>query len=183
MLCPGPERGPRMAGGTIMAHIEHTDLDSLNREFFYNVTLAVGPLDTAPNRRDDVMLVQYLLKGIADAASLKGDDLVMAAGWKPPKTSTPFTVDGWMGDDTAAWIRSYQQAVARAGQSIRIDGRVDPSHTAISSISHTIYTILFMNIDFAFSSNRVVFKSVENDPAAPPELRAILAASRAGAGP
>jgi hypothetical protein len=165
-----------------MAHVEHTDLDALNREFFYNVTLAVGPSGTAPNRRDDVMLVQYLLMGIADGAARLGLDLVMAKGWKPPKSSKPFAANGQMGSDTAALIKSYQRAVAKSGMSILVDGRVDPSHRPISTISHTFYTILYMNIDFG-DTQFAAFKSLENDPAAPAELRAAIGASRAGAGP
>jgi hypothetical protein len=162
-----------------MAQIERTDLDALDRKFFYNVSLAVGPKDTAPNRRDDVLLVQYLLKGIAERS--KDETLPFSNGWVPPPTVTgkPFQVDGVVGRDTAVWIQSYQDAVAKAGPSmISADGRVDRALGVISSISHTVYTILYLNIEFGNVQYKK-FKVLEDDVEAPPELRVAIRTSRA----
>src|SRR6516165_10549807 len=106
-----------------------TDLD-----FFYNVTMAVGPLHKAPNQRDDVMLVQYLLKTI-----------VRVGLWVPPTLSKPFPADGRMGPDTEAWIRDYQLIKHRV---LVQDGRIDRALGVNSSLAHRVYTIIFLNRDF-----------------------------------
>ena len=49
---------------------------------YYNVTRAVGPRGTAPNHRDDVLLVQYLLKG---RLAENGVYLYMAGDWTTPR--------------------------------------------------------------------------------------------------
>jgi hypothetical protein len=163
-----------------MAQVERTDLDVLSGKILYNVTLAVGPERTAPNRRDDVMLVQYFLKGIAKRP--QGDPLVFSGDWVPPRTVTgkPFQVDGLMGTDTAAWIKSYQNALAKGRPSdILTDGRIDRMLGFRSSISHTFYTILFLNIEFG-DVQLEKFKALEDDDEAPIELRVAIRASRAG---
>src|SRR5262245_40587771 len=95
------ETPARTAGGRIMAQVDFWadgGNAGMDLEFFYNVSFAVGPGRTAPNRRDDVLLVQYFLKSIAGT-------VVVGPGWEvwtPPKTAQPFLVDGWMGSVTAA---------------------------------------------------------------------------------
>src|SRR5262245_34063395 len=89
----------------------------MNLEFFYNVSFAVGPGRTTPNKRDDVLLVQYFLNTIAGRT-------VVGPGWTrwtPPKTARPFLVDGRMGPDTAAWIKSFQDSQPLLFK----DGRID----------------------------------------------------------
>jgi hypothetical protein len=160
-------------------HIDNTKLIAYDRDFFYNVTMAVGPLGTAPNRRDDVMLVQYFLKAIADYSKKFATYLPFTAGkWSPPETGKPFLVDGWMGSDTAAWIKSYQDAVAKPGYGILVDGRIDRALGISGSISHTVYTILWLNQDF-LSAQRPKFDALEDDAEAPDELRAAIRSSRA----
>src|SRR4051794_15301770 len=108
-----------------------TDLD-----FFYNVTMAVGPHGTAPNRTDDVLLVQYLLKTLARAGV-----------YLPPTLSKPFPVTGKMNPDTAAWIMDYQLSKRRISNTL--DGRIDRALGIFtSSSSHPKYTIIHMNHDF-----------------------------------
>jgi hypothetical protein len=161
-----------------MAQVERSDLDS--PKFLYNVTLAVGPGRTAPNRLDDVMLVQYFLKGIAETS--QKDRLAFSGDWVPPRTVTgkPFQVDGLMGTDTAAWIKSYQNAIAKGRPSdVLADGRVDRVLGVWSSISHTVYTLLFLNIEFGSVQNKT-FQALEDDDEAPIELRVAIRASRAG---
>jgi hypothetical protein len=168
--------------GETMAHIEHIDNSKLiayDSDIFYNATMAVGPTGTAPNRRDDVMLVQYLLKVVADYAKSVGSYLPHAAGkWSPPGAGTPFLVDGRMGPDTAAWIKSYQEAVSKPGYSILLDGRVDRALGLTGTISHTVYTIIWLNHDYYSAVPRARFEALEDDPAAPSDLRDAIRASR-----
>jgi hypothetical protein len=146
-----------------------TDLD-----FFYNVTMAVGPHGTAPNRRDDVMLVQYLMKV-----------LVRVGLWVPPTLSKPFPADGRMGPDTAAWIQDYQLMKHRV---IVQDGRIDRALGVNASITHTRYTIVFLNRDFQTASvlrtgSLQWFNALEDDADAPAELRRAIRSSRAKSAP
>lgn len=146
----------------------------MDLEFFYNVSFAVGPGRTPPNRRDDVLLVQYFLKTIAGT-------VVVGPGWEvwtPPKTARPFLVDGVMGPVTAAWIKSYQN-----GQRwLFKDGVVDRALGVYSSISHTPYTILSLNHHFR-NVEWEKFKALEDDRDAPDELRAAIRRSRGRGAP
>src|SRR5262249_12511622 len=93
-----------------------------------------------PNRRDDVMLVQYLLKRVyqrAQTANLNG------GGARP----SDLKIDGIWGPKTPAAIEQYQVEMARNGRSIATDGVVDSEKGSgtTSSISHTGYTISWLN--------------------------------------
>jgi hypothetical protein len=138
-------------------------------DYFYNVSYAVGPVGTAPNRREDVLLVQYFLKNIAGT-------VVVGPGWKrwePPKTAQPLLVDGWMGSVTAAWIKSYQDSL----KLLYKDGRVDRALGVWTSITQTMYTIVLLNHHFQ-NAQFEKFKSLEDDVDAPAELRSAIRLSR-----
>jgi hypothetical protein len=131
-------------------------------------------LGTAPNRRDDVLLVQYILINIAGK-------IVVGPGWQvwtPPKTARPFLVDGWMGPVTAAWIKSYQNS----HRYLFKDGRIDRALGISSSISHTVYTILLLN-HHLWLVQEEKFKALEDDIEAPPELREAIRMSRGRGAP
>jgi peptidoglycan hydrolase-like protein with peptidoglycan-binding domain len=106
---------------------------------FYNVDTAVG--QGCPNRRDDVLLVQYFLresfKGVSDFK-------------KDPFPGGVLAVDGRAGPQTFAAIRHFQKVSKAKGFSSAQDGRVDPpvGEKFHGSISQTQYTILTMNVAF-----------------------------------
>jgi hypothetical protein len=79
----------------------------------YNIDQAVGP--GAPNRRTDVMLVQFFLREI-----YAHPDFVAV---KPPGT---MQVDGLFGSTTATWIDAWQKLLKTRGKPVIADGRVDP---------------------------------------------------------
>jgi hypothetical protein len=163
-------------GDTVMAHVDTweggsnaTDLD-----FIYNVTMAVGPPGTAPNRPDDVMLVQYLLK-----------TLVRVGLWVPPTLSKPFPADGRMGPDTAAWIKDYQLTKHRF---VVQDGRIDRALGVNASLAHRVYTIIILNHDFQTATllrtgSLDWYNTLEDDVDAPAELRRAIRSSRAQGSP
>jgi hypothetical protein len=122
--------------------------------YLYNVELSVGQRKSVvkdensttiygyyqPNRSDDVMLVQYLLKRVyqrAQAANLNG-------GSSHPDQ---LKVDGIWGPRTQAAIEQYQLEMARNGRSIATDGVVDSEKgsSTTASISQTGYTISWLN--------------------------------------
>ena len=105
------------------------------RALIYNINSAVGP--GAPNRRDDVFLVQYFLR-----EAFKG---LLAFQQEPGVVS----VDGIAGSQTFAAILHFQKVTKKlgTGQAISTDGRVDPpvGEQTLGSILHTKYTIIFLN--------------------------------------
>lgn len=101
---------------------------------FYNVVHAVGK--NCPNMRDDVQLVQYLLKILYD---------------KFPPNCRPkgnMTVDGLCGPVTRSWILKFQMHFnADNPGMIMVDGRVDRIRNKdfVGSISKTQYTLAVLN--------------------------------------
>lgn len=108
--------------------------------FFYNLTMAVGP--GCPNRRDDVMLVQYCLKKTFENPTVVRPPL-------PPYTGKKIVVDGNCGTITLKAIERYQKLVKQTGGTAKLDKVVDRAITkgGFASISHTFYTIINLNID------------------------------------
>ena len=155
-----------------MAHVDTWEggTNATHLDFIYNVTMAVGPPGTAPNRPDDVMLVQYLLKTI-----------VRVGLWVPPTLSKPFPADGRMGPDTAAWIQDYQLTKHRVAVQ---DGRIDRALGVNASLAHRVYTIIFLNNDFQTATllrtgSLDWYNALEDDVDAPAELRRAIRVSRA----
>jgi hypothetical protein len=130
---------------------------------YYTVHAAVGP--GAPNRRDDVLLVQYLLRECFKSKKF---------------TAAPFPggvvgVDGVAGQQTFAAIRHFQSVGKSQGQNMVQDGRVDPpaTDTTVSSISQTVYTIL--NLNSVFRGYRPQdWSRLSQAPDCPAELRVPL---------
>lgn len=89
----------------------------------YNVEQAVGP--QSPNKQGDVRLVQYMLKHYYKTQQI--------------------SVDGWIGPITSGFIKQFQSDMAKAGNSVFQDGRIDRAFGKTSSVSKTIYTILMLN--------------------------------------
>lgn len=151
---------------------------------FYNVTQAVGSIEVrirnpptedgenvrwvgAGNRRDDVMLVQYLLRGILRK--------------KSPQTAAKLAVDGFMGPITQGAINQFQLDLRNGGLPVAVDGRVDRARGPIglATISFTIYTIIWLNVKFGEANPTVDFANIQRDPAMPALLRSALGPPRA----
>jgi hypothetical protein len=150
---------------------------------FYNLTQAVGNMEdrltllsggrmaladnsntVAPNRRDDVMLVQYLLRGILRR--------------KSPQTAAKLAVDGFLGPITQGAINQFQFDLRGEAVLITTDGRVDRARGAVTSISATVYTIVWLNFKFQQANPTVDFANIQNDPAMPALLRAAIGTPR-----
>lgn len=101
---------------------------------FYNVIKAVG--NAAPNMRDDVMMVQYMLRHLYVGEKAYA------------KPSGEMAVDGICGHITINWILTYQKQLAQSRIPILVDGRVDrirDKTTFTGSISKTKYTLFALN--------------------------------------
>ena len=127
----------------------------------YCVSAAVGP--GCPNRRDDVLLVQHLLR-------LAWRTTPSSAGFRPPGESEPLKVDGMFGTKTGKFISYFQEEALRRGARVKQDGRVDPvvSGASQSAGSHTFYTVLAMNS--ARNSRATQQADISTDPDYPTEL-------------
>jgi hypothetical protein len=131
---------------------------------FYNVDMAVGP--NAPNRRDDVLLVQYMLKRVYERPVYKKLTL-------SPQQGT-MSVDGISGPITARWIRHFQSDVRTAGGSVVVDGRIDRALPGgAASISGTEYTIFWLNDAFR-GHYPEIFNNMPVHPDVPADLKAAL---------
>lgn len=104
----------------------------------YTVDQAVGP--GCPNRREDVLLVQHLLR-------IAWNDVPNSKGFRPPGETQPLKADGIFGPTTARFIKFFQEEAVRRKANCATDGRVDPVVTGkpAGSITGTFYTILAMN--------------------------------------
>ena len=132
---------------------------------FYNVDDAVGP--GCPNKRSDVMLVQFFLHEIFNHPSLKPN--------RPP--GPDIGISGNFDATTAQWILHFQNQVKRIGRLIVADGRVDHAKGAQyskSSISQTQYTITHLNISYA-RRFRQQHNFLETHPLVQGELKTELA--------
>jgi hypothetical protein len=136
---------------------------------YYNVNYAVGK--NAPNKRDDVLLVQWMLHRVyidhPQFFSPDGGDL---------------DIDGWIGPKTIKWITAFQHDMRRLGQRCAVDGRVDSARKSMGAVSKAPYTILWMNGHMQIA-NPEVFENPSSDPDCPTELLSALATNDGSKGP
>ena len=97
--------------------------------WFYNVSFAVGP--NAPNTAEDVRLVQTMLTEL---------------GTYLPIFPRGLAVDGRFGPETESHILAAQKLFKQMGLPVVADGRVDRARGIFGSISHSIYTIVQLNL-------------------------------------
>jgi len=143
---------------------------SVEQKKFYNVSMGVGP--NAHNRRDDVLLVQYMLKRVYEKPSYPKIQLTKQQG--------PMIVDGICGPITARWIRHFQDDLRNAGAKVLADGRIDKALAGMASISGTEYTIHLLNDAFR-GHYADIYEKMPVHPDVPAELRAALIAHAAAA--
>ena len=132
----------------------------------YTVEQPVGP--GCANRRDDVLLVQHLLR-------VAWEDTATSKGFRPPGEAQPLKDDGICGGTTNKFIKFFQEEARRRGANCALDGRVDPVLSGASSSggSHTFYTILAMNA--ARNARRMAnLNDIGGDAGFPADLRRAL---------
>ncbi len=106
---------------------------------FYNVDAAVGK--NAPNRRDDVLLVQYLLK----SASTLGYPQVF--NWN----LLNYPLSGSWDRNWAGLLAAYTDSEVAARNKMVADDRVDPVKNGrlIGPVHHAQYTIVVLNLRYS----------------------------------
>jgi hypothetical protein len=116
------------------------------------------------NDRDDVLLVQHLLR-------IAWSDAPNSKGFRPPGETQPLNVDGVWGPKSAKYLKFFQEEAKRRGAKVLLDQRVDPCVTGRtrSGISHTFYTVLALNAvrNSRYSGNQ---GDISKDPGYPAEL-------------
>jgi len=125
---------------------------------FYGIDQEVGL--GCPNKRDDVALVQFLLRAVLE----DDKELEVPAG-------PPLAIDGVCGPRTIEYIKSFQsqqtaQAKAHGGRGLVEDGRVSPAlqRDGFGSISRREYTIVALNVRYGFVESADKQANVALDP-------------------
>jgi len=111
------------------------------QHLFYNVDAAVGK--NAPNRKDDVMLVQYLLKN----ATTLGFPQVFK--WN----LLNYPIAGLWDKNWQGLLSAYIDAEAGIGNKMVADGRVDPALTGriTGPVHHRQYVIVVLNLKYSIA--------------------------------
>jgi len=150
-----------------MAHtmnIGFSDLPSI-----YNITFPVGP--DMPNQRDDVLLVQTLMK----LANFTRN----SPGHGPVEASRNIKVDGWFGDQTKRMIEAFEVYVRENHRLIIADSVFEPSSDDGYTGKGIIYKIIHLN---RFAKEATPFgneyKQIPSDPNTHPILRQSLTRAR-----
>ena len=122
-----------------------------------------------PNKRDDVMLVQYLLKRVYQNGHNVQPPLNQGSG------AAALKIDGYHGPKTQRAIEQFQLEMRRNGRNIATDGCVDTElgDSATSSISQTGYTISWLN-KYLWVLCPALAPNITADPECPSELRRAL---------
>ena len=119
--------------GRLMAYTMQTDLTGMHQ--VYNVSFPVGP--RMPNARDDVLLVQTLLK-LANFVRF-----TPALG--PVERSAEIAVDGYFGPQTKRMIVAFEDDQKLHRRFFVADGIVEPSPKDGYTRSGVLYKIILMN--------------------------------------
>jgi hypothetical protein len=158
-------------------------VDGRSYPHIYNVTMTVGSRKSVyieqpgvtvytssyePNKPDDVMLVQYMLKRIYQRC-----DLIPNTGLDKSNGTSELKIDGYHGPKTQKAIEMFQIEMRRAGRSITTDGCVDPEKGLTSSISKTGYTITWLN-KYLSVFYPEFFPDIRLDPECPPALKSAV---------
>lgn len=133
-----------------------------------------------PNKRDDVMLVQYLLKRVYQRGQAAQPPLKSGVG--DPHSPTELKIDGLCGPKTQGAINKFQLEMRQNGRNIATDGCVDPElgNSSTSSISKTGYMISWLNKYFWVLYPELA-PNLVSDPECPAELRQSLSRTAAAA--
>ena len=115
-----------------MAYTMRLDLGDMTQ--VYNVSFPVGP--KMPNVRDDVMLVQTLMK-------MANYDRLSPHG--PVERSANITVDGYFGPQTQRMIKAFEIYWRSMRKLIIADGIVEPAPKDGYTRSGMLYKILHLN--------------------------------------
>jgi hypothetical protein len=141
----------------------------------YNVHMPVGPKPPCSNLTTDVMLVQLCLQQTFEGRK------TFTPPFPPPPRGQTIKVDGKIGPITLEAIALFQDHIKHTGRSVRPDGIVNRAGvlSAESEISHTIFTIVWLNQTLSHVIGGGRFQKLDEDRITPFALKVALAASDA----
>jgi hypothetical protein len=142
-----------------MARVYLLGNPSPNIKLIYTIDQAVGA--GCPNVRDDVALVQFLLR----AAMEDVKEYQIPAG-------PPLSIDGVYGPQTILYIKSWQQQEAKLTQGVGVpvqDGVISPmtSRTGFGPLSHHRYSILALNVIYGAANGIQKHANIATDSRCP----------------
>jgi peptidoglycan hydrolase-like protein with peptidoglycan-binding domain len=128
----------------------------------YDVDAAVGR--GGPNRRDDVLLIQLLLR-------VATEDSPDSPGYRPPGEDL-IAIDGSYGRQTQAYIDFFQQEAKRRNpkQLPLTDGKIDPLHTPFRHDNNDQWHDITALNRLYQKRRGAVHENIGNDPLFPAEL-------------
>ena len=147
-----------------MAYIQLFAPETSLIRVFFGVDAAVGP--GQPNRREDVLLVQYSLRAMAGKEYDLGKGNFIGVPGKPP-----IAVDGVCGINTIAAIKRFQSLYHEGKVK---DGVVDPNPPGQTHGRRhgSTYTIIGLNTNHAGFFNKHRHAQMGVQPDYPAELKA-----------
>jgi hypothetical protein len=134
---------------------------------FYNLDGAVG--QNCQNQRQDVLLVQYLLKEGSKGPNFA--EIQTGAGF----TQEIMKITGIWDQYWGGYLANYLRTIARRGKPVVEDRRVDPvpaGHPR-GPVHQKQYTILYLNLGY-WQLRRADFPRLSQVGDCPPELRSAL---------
>jgi hypothetical protein len=158
----GRDKNPQHSAGKTMARLYLINPSAM--KLVYTNDQAVG--NGCPNRRDDVLLVQFFLKVISDGPG-KGDFTPTGRG--------PLSIDGLWGPISQAFLNQYiaVNSAENPTSPLTRDGRVDPvvNGRVSGSRSGHVYTILALNNTYKNVRGPAALQDITIDSLFPQELR------------
>jgi hypothetical protein len=137
----------------------------------YNIDFAVGP--SSQNRRDDVMLVQLLLRMVYN----ENKSAEIAAALPKPADLAEIKPDGFYGPTTAKYIALFKDQTRALGVELYPDQVMDPFRDnepdSISTISKTSYALGKL-MNSAARADEARFDGLVEHPDTPDLLRNAL---------
>ncbi len=142
-------------------------ITSADLKILYTNDQAVGT--GCPNRKDDVLLVQFFLKVISEGPQ---------KSQYAPAGRPPMKCDGLWGSNSQAYLNQYISAnsAANPGAPLTADGRVDPvaGGKFLGSRTGNLYTILALNKSYSLVRGQAMFSDITTDGVFPPDLKSSL---------
>lgn len=132
---------------------------------FFNVDGVVGA-SPAENRREDVLLVQFILKSVGE----KPQDQMTA---DEKAVFKAVNVTGICDAATINAIKLVQRKKNAVNKSIVVDGRVSPARGGYNYSGNGTWTIAIIN-DLMQDKNTDVWPRIDLMPTCPPEVKAMV---------
>ena len=142
-----------------MAQIKNLGMEDLPT--IYNISFPVGP--NMPNVRDDVLLIQTLMK--------MANFIRYVPGMGPVEASSQITIDGYFGKQTKRMTEAFEAMVKDSHLFVIADGVFEPSSDDGYTGKGIIYKIIHLN---RFAKKRSPYGNEYNQMPENPETHPIL---------